>query len=62
MKLKQIFLNILKAAGVLLALFLICLVSILVILWIGFTWEDHDELYGWPIGQTSCPTPACDQH
>ena len=35
MKLKQIFFNILKAAGVLLALFLICLVSILVILWMA---------------------------
>ena len=62
MQIREIILTISKATGVLFALFLICFLSLLVILWIGFNWEEDSELYGWPISQTSCPTSACDQH
>jgi len=39
---------------------LIGIVSLIVIL--VFLEEPHDELFGYPIEQTSCPTPACDDH
>ena len=62
MQLKQNFLKILKDASVLLALFVMGFGALMIILWISFIWGDDNELYGWPIDETSCPTPACDQH
>jgi len=50
----------LKVVYNILLFLLIVIVSLIVIL--VFLEEPHDELFGYPIEQTSCPTPACDDH
>jgi hypothetical protein len=50
----------LKVVYNILLFLLIGIVSLIVIL--VFLEEPHDELFGYPIERTSCPTPACDDH